>query len=71
MDRTHSLDRRHRRILGLGIVASVALHAAAFASLHFSVHSVARPQTASLPRMIVPVEPAGVREDVTWWGGSS
>lgn len=37
MDRIRALDRRHRRILGAGIVASLAVHAAVFASVRFEV----------------------------------
>lgn len=37
MNRTASLDRRHRRILAGGVIASAVVHAALFASLRFEI----------------------------------
>ena len=48
MNRTASLDRRYRRILVGGVIASVLVHAALFASLRFEIPGLERDSVIAL-----------------------
>ncbi|MGD8278650.1 MAG: hypothetical protein PVH00_11515, partial [Gemmatimonadota bacterium] len=56
MDRIRALDRRHRRILGAGIAASLAVHAAVLASVRFEVLPLERNAVTALE--LVPADAA-------------